>query len=131
MSRKSKGTNAERDLTHKFWEHNWAAVRVAGSGSNKYPSPDILVGKGDRRFVIECKTSKEKFKYLTKNEVRELQLFAHIFGAEPRVAIKFNNVPWYFLNIEQCIEKDASYFVDYELLTAQGLSFDRLIEKNN
>ena len=42
MSLKSKGINAERELIHKFWGVGWGAVRVAGSGSMRYPSSDIL-----------------------------------------------------------------------------------------
>ena len=53
MSRKSKGINAERSLIHKFWAHNWAAIRVAGSGSSKYPSPDVLAGNNLRKLAIE------------------------------------------------------------------------------
>ena len=60
MSRKSKGINAERDLIHKFWNvEGWSAVRVAGSGSMKYPSADVLATNKLRRLAIECKTSKK------------------------------------------------------------------------
>ena len=53
MSRKSKGINAERDLIHKFWgTGKWSAVRIAGSGSMKYPSADILATNKLRTLAI-------------------------------------------------------------------------------
>ena len=57
-NKKKKGTDAERDLIHIFWKNGWAAVRIAGSGSMKYPSPDILAGKNGTLYAIECKTTK-------------------------------------------------------------------------
>lgn len=45
MSHKSKGINAEREIIHLFWSMpGWTACRVAGSGSMKYPSPDVIAG---------------------------------------------------------------------------------------
>ena len=51
MSTKSKGTNAERELIHAFWGKGYAAIRSAGSGSMKYPSPDIIAAKKGKRFA--------------------------------------------------------------------------------
>ena len=90
MSRKSKGINAERDLIHKFWAASeWSGVRIAGSGSMKYPSADILASNKLRKLAIECKTSVDDSKYLPKEDIEQLKKFADIFGAEPWVAIKF------------------------------------------
>ncbi len=49
--RKSKGSAAERELIHKFWANSWGAIRVAGSGSSQFPSPDILVGSKIERLL--------------------------------------------------------------------------------
>ena len=38
MSLKSKGSNAERQLLHMFWDAGWACLRSAGSGSMNHPS---------------------------------------------------------------------------------------------
>ena len=63
MSRKSKGINAERELIHLFWKTNsWTAVRIAGSGSSKYPCPDILAANISRKIAIEAKSTKDKNK---------------------------------------------------------------------
>ena len=82
MSRKSKGINAERELIHKFWANGWAALRSAGSGSMRYPSPDIIAAKINRRIAIEAKVSAEESKYLGKEEVEDLKKFSVLFNAE-------------------------------------------------
>jgi len=72
MKVKKKGTNAERELVHMFWKAGWAGVRVAGSGSIGYPSPDVIVGNGARRLAIECKATKDRKKYFQRKEILEL-----------------------------------------------------------
>ena len=69
MSLKSKGINAERELVHMFWSKNWACLRIAGSGSSRYPSPDVLVSNKLRRLAIECKITKEQKKYFERKEI--------------------------------------------------------------
>lgn len=128
MSRKSKGINAERALIHMFWAKDWAATRVAASGSIKYPVPDVIAGNGNRSIAIEVKTSKAKHKYFTKEEISQLKQFCTIFGAEPLVAIKFNNVPWSFLKLENLQEKNSSYLANLKIISAHGLSFEDLVK---
>jgi len=128
MSRKSKGINAERDLIHKFWSHNWAAIRVAGSGSQKYPSPDILAGNNLRKLAIECKATKDKIRYLTKEEISDLKKFSKMFGAESWIAIKFNGKDWYFLSLEDLKETENNFAVSYDIAKNKGLIIEELIK---
>jgi Holliday junction resolvase len=129
MSRKSKGINAERDLIHKFWATgSWSAVRVAGSGSMKYPSADILASNKARKLAIECKTAKEPVKYIPKEDVNQLKAFAGMFGAEPWFAFRFNGEEWFFLTEEDLIEKGASFFIDIENARKKGSLFEELIK---
>lgn len=128
MSRKSKGINAERDLIHKFWASKWAAIRVAGSGSSRYPSPDVLAGNNIRKLAIECKACKEKSRYFTKDEIEALKEFAKIFGAETWVGIKFDKIGWYFLTLEDLKETDNCYLASYEIAKRRGLIFEELIK---
>ena len=60
MSRKSVGINAERELIHLFWSSGWSAVRIAGSGSSHYPSPDLIASNIARKLAIEAKVTKDK-----------------------------------------------------------------------
>lgn len=118
---KRKGTNAERDLIKLFWSVGWAAVRVAGSGSMHFPSPDLLVGNKIRRLAIEVKTTKEEKKYFSKEEVKQLLVFSSFFGAESWLAIKFSHCDWVFVNPED-LEKTRGNFV-FKKNSHKGLSF--------
>jgi len=127
MSVKSKGLNAERELIHRFWStKSWSAVRVAGSGSMRYPSADILAANKLRRLAIECKITKEQKKYFEKREIRDLKKFANIFGAEPWIAIKFKGCDWYFVSLEDLIETDKCFVVDVQKAKRCGLLFEEL-----
>jgi holliday junction resolvase Hjr len=130
MPNKNKGTNAERDLIHKFWKVGWAAIRVAGSGSSRYPSPDLLAGNNLRKMAIECKSSKSPSIYLTKKEVAELIQFARLFGAEPWIAARFDKTEWMFLSIEECKETELSYVVEKENAKKRGLLFEEVISSS-
>ena len=129
MSRKSKGINAERELIHAFWANKWSAVRVAGSGSSRYPSPDVLAGNGVRRLAIECKASRDTSKYLTAKEVAELQQFSEIFGAEAWIAVRFNHKGWYFLKPEELQDTGGRFSVHQQHAIKIGKRFEHLIGK--
>jgi holliday junction resolvase Hjr len=126
MSLKSKGIQGERDLIHRFWGVGWAALRVAGSGSMQFPSPDLLVGNRVRVLAIECKITSDKSKYFEKAEIKDLRVFAEYFGAEPWVAVKFLRQGWFFLGIEDLEETEKSYVLSFERAKSLGLSFEEL-----
>jgi len=129
MSVKSKGINAERDLIHKFWSENIPAVRIAGSGSSKYPSPDILAGTRTRKFAIEAKTTKEDKKYLTKEEVINLKQFSDMFGVEPLVAVKFKATEWLFLPLTEITETKKCFLIEKTTTKKKGILFEELIKE--
>jgi len=127
MSRKSKGINAERELIHLFWKYKWAACRVAGSGSSRYPSPDVLAGNGARQLAIECKASKNSSKYLTSKEIMELREFSILYGAEAWVGIRFDKMEWYFLALDELKKTGKSYSATVDLVKRKALTFEELI----
>jgi holliday junction resolvase Hjr len=127
--RKSKGSKAERELIRLFWKNNFAAMRAAGSGSTQHPSPDVLASNGKVTFAVECKASHNLVKYLEKDEITQLDLFANTFGARPYVAIRFDNDRWYFLRLTDLKVTKKCYVVNLEIAKKKGLSFDELIGK--
>ena len=129
MSLKSKGINAERELVHIFWAKEWACLRIAGSGSNRYPSPDVLVSNKLRRLAIECTSTKDQKKYFDKNEIESLKKFADVFGAEPWIAVKFKGRDWYFISTEDLKETEKGFMIDVEISKTKGLLFEEMINK--
>ena len=129
MSLKSKGINGERELVHLFWNKNWACLRIAGSGSNRYPSPDLLVGNKLRRLAIECKVTKDSKKYFEKKEIGALKKFADIFGAEPWIAIRFKGYEWFFVSLEDMEETSKGFTINAVNAKNKGLLFEEIVEK--
>ncbi len=125
MNRKAKGTNAERELIHLFWARGWFSVRVAGSGSSKYPSPDIVAGNGLRRLAIECKSSADDKRYITKSQIEDLRSFARMFNAEPWVAFR-HDAKWFFLSLDDMHDSGNNFLVSEDIARNKGLSLDEI-----
>lgn len=129
FNKKGKGTVAERELVHKFWENDWVCIRVAGSGSSKYPSPDILASNGQTKIVMEVKTVNDTKKYFTGQEIRDLNFFAEKFGAESWVGVKFLENQWYFIPTSELdITASENYVIDIIKMKRQGFIFEDMIK---
>jgi len=126
---KAKGTNAERELVKLFNEAGWSCIRVAGSGSSKYPAPDILAGNALRRVAIECKITKEQKKYFPHDEIEQLRIFSSRFGAESWIGIKFPNEPWHFVLLEDLEDTGTCRAVSAELAKRKGLSMEAFLNQ--
>lgn len=127
MGNKSKGSNAERELLHMFWGKGLACLRSAGSGSMKYPGPDLLVGNLVRRMAIECKSSKDNKIYLNEHDVSQLKEFSKVFDARPWFAVKFFRKDWLFVGVEDLQKTLTGYVIDLKKAELKGLSFEELI----
>lgn len=127
MNTKAKGTRGERELIKFFNENNWSAIRAAGSGSSRYPSPDILAANAIRRLAIECKVTKEQKKYFQNQELEQLQTFSTSFGAEGWIGIKFSGERWYFIMIEDLEDTGSCKAISLELIKRKGLTSEELI----
>ncbi|MBI2647656.1 Holliday junction resolvase, partial [Candidatus Woesearchaeota archaeon] len=117
-------------LLHLFWSKRWSCLRCAGSGSMKYPGPDLIVGNKEknRRLAIECKSTKSKKKYLNKYDVEQLKEFCNIFGAEPWFAVRFSRMSWLFLSLEDIEKTENGYVIDTKVAERRGLLLDELIK---
>ena len=128
INKKGKGTSAERELIHNFWESGWVCVRVAGSGSSKYPSPDIIAGKGFKKIVMEVKFVNATKKYFSRQEINDLNYFAKEFGAESWVGIKFKENQWFFIPTTELEEtKTGNFVISLITMKRRGFSFNELI----
>lgn len=129
-NKKAKGTAAENELIHKFWETgDWVCIRVAGSGSTQFPSPDILASRGDKKLVMEVKVVNSDKKYFLGQEIRDLQYFAQKFGAEAWVGVKFKENQWFFTPTSELKEtKSENYVCSLIDMKRSGFNFEELIE---
>lgn len=130
MGSKRKGTRAERELIHMFYDSNeWIAVRAAGSGSIPLPCPDIIVGNGKRRLAIECKSLGNTIKYFKNQELAELLEFSKKFGAEAWVGIRFDHIGWFFLQPDKLeLSSKGTPSISVSEAKLKGISFDQLIK---
>jgi holliday junction resolvase Hjr len=128
MGKKSKGTRAERELFHKFWNSNWACLRTAGSGSTTLPAPDLLVSNSKRVLAIECKSGKTRHKYLQNLEIEELKKFSSLFGAEPWIGARFDAKGWFFIKVSELKRSGKHYVVSLKDAIERGKSFEELIK---
>ena len=130
MGSKTKGTNAERELFHMFWNNELACLRVAGSGSTTLPAPDLLVGGLGRVMAIECKSLKAGIKYFDDEEIKQLETFARTFGAEPWIAIRFDRQGWWFLPSNALRKsKNGTDSISLDYAQKKGLRFNDFIGK--
>ena len=126
MSSKSKGSNAERELVHMFWKSGHTAVRVVGSGSMQYPSPDIIANGANMGLAIECKACKTGYQYFDLEEIGQLKEFADKAGLEPYIAIKFNRTKWIFLTPDQLDRTKKRIGIKKSVALERGKSFHDL-----
>lgn len=127
---KKKGSKAERELLHMFWDTGiWAALRAPGSGSVPLPSPDILASNTKRYLAIECKSVREPKKYFPNEEIEQLKLFAARFGSEPWVGVRFDREGWYFIRPSEMLRSEGNnfFYITLEHARKKGLSFDKLV----
>ncbi len=96
MSRKSRGCNYERKLVSFLYSLGFSAVRVAGSGSSHYPSPDVIASNNKRIVAIEVKSTQKDRVYIDKRTVSRLLEFSDMFGAEPWFALHIVGKGWFF-----------------------------------
>lgn len=127
---KGKGSNAERELVKMFWEAGWAAHRIAGSGSSRFPSPDLIAGNYRKKLAIECKATRSKNQYVSELQAGALKDFAEVFGAQPWVGVRFNREEWYFVPLQE-MSKTAKGNLVFSLEKAKllGLTFDDLVRE--
>ncbi len=129
MSSKKKGSRTERELFHMFYDAGWQPCRLAGSGSTPLPATDIIAGNAGRVLAVECKSSKNDKKYIEEEKIEQLKEFSEKFGAEPWIGIRFNNMNWFFLSLDDLDRsKKNSFIISKDLARKKGLEFKDLIK---
>ncbi len=126
MARYDKGANAERELIRLFWEKGFAAARVAGSGKNALPMPDLIVlGKG-RKMIIESKAWRAKHLSIDALQMSELLRWGERGGAEVFIAWKYPNKGWFFVRTEE-FNHGKHFTISFEKVQRIGVPLEILI----
>lgn len=107
MSRKSRGCQYERKLVHLLYKMGFYCVRVAGSGSMKYPSPDLVASDGKRLIAFEVKSSQSDRVYLRQGDVDDLLEFSNGFKAEPWFAVHLLHKGWFYKPAPELVGLDT------------------------
>jgi len=110
---KQKGSNAERELVTMFWGSSYGAIRAAGSGVQRFYSPDVLASNGSRIIAVECKSTKYKHQYFEPEQIRQLKEFANIFNAEAWLAVKFST-EWKFFKPEDLKKTSKNLVIKHD-----------------
>ena len=123
-----KGSAEERDLVHKLWERNFAAMRApASGGATKRPLPDVLAGNGKIYLAIEVKTTTKDKVYIDATQIDDLCNFSKIFGATPYIGVRFKYTKWLFLKPENTPRtRNGNYKVEKNQALEKGLEIDEI-----
>ncbi|MBQ2612744.1 MAG: Holliday junction resolvase [Methanobrevibacter sp.] len=123
-----KGSAEERDLVHKLWERNFAAMRApASGGATKRPLPDVLAGNGKLYLAIEVKTTTKDKVYIDSAQIEELCEFSKIFGATAYIGVRFKYTKWLFIEPERTPRtKNGNYKVEKDYILEKGLEIDEI-----
>lgn len=124
-----KGSTEERDLVHKLWERDFAAMRApASGGATKKPLPDVVAGNGKIYLAIEVKTTTKERIYIDEVQINELKEFSQTFGAKAYVGVKFKYTKWLFLephNVERT--RNNNYRIDKNYALEKALEIDEIV----
>ncbi len=107
---KRKGSSYERELLSLLHDSGFSGVRVAGSGSSKFPSPDIVAGRSGSVFAIEVKATSSDFVYISNDQIGQLLGFASNFGCSPLIGVKFIGFGWRFFPPVKEVDKKNTCF---------------------
>ncbi|MDD3083610.1 MAG: Holliday junction resolvase Hjc [Candidatus ainarchaeum sp.] len=100
MTRYDKGANAERELIKMLDSRGFAVLRVAGSGVNPLPCPDVVALLNGKIIAFECKARKGAYLPIQKEQMDEEVSWAKKAGAIFVVAWKIPNKGWLFISPE-------------------------------
>ena len=123
-----KGSAEERDLVHKLWDRNFAAMRApASGGATKRPLPDVLAGNGKLYLAIEVKTTTKDKIYIEDEQITALCEFSKIFGAKPYIGVRFKYTKWLFLEPKDTPRtRNGNYRVEKDYALEKGFEIDEI-----
>ncbi|MFH0970902.1 MAG: Holliday junction resolvase Hjc [Candidatus Diapherotrites archaeon] len=122
MTRYNKGANAERELLQTLYEAGMAVCRAAGSGKGKdtIPTPDAIALRKGKIYAFECKAWKAGNLSISTQQMKDLEKWCALAGAELVIAWKIPRKGWRFLKKEHFKENEKSYGISTQNAHTRG-----------
>jgi len=111
MTHYNKGANAERELIKELHAAGFAVTRVAGSGVNPLPCPDVIALKAGRIIAFECKAWKGKYLAIKHESMEDESGWAKTAGGEFYVAWKVPREGWLFVKKDHFHKTPKNYML--------------------
>ena len=128
MAYYAKGANAERELMQLFAEKGFSVARVAGSGSNALPCPDLVAMKGNCRLALEVKSVSGTYLNIEKPQIDEQVHWAKNAGIDYFVVWKVFRKGFFLLKKEQFRENKMHYAIKVDEAMGKGIELDVFFE---
>ncbi|MEK6957401.1 MAG: Holliday junction resolvase Hjc [archaeon] len=126
MAHYNKGASAERELIKLLWNLGFVAARVAGSGKNALPMPDLIaLGKG-KSFIFECKAWRGNYLNISAEQMAELQKWGEVSGAQAFIGWKYPNKGWFFVKPEH-FRKSKHYNISIATTMKVGIPLEVVV----
>ncbi|MDD4250618.1 MAG: Holliday junction resolvase Hjc [Candidatus ainarchaeum sp.] len=129
MSHYNKGANAERELIKILDGLGFAVLRVAGSGVNPLPCPDVVALFKGKIIAFECKARKGKYLPIAKEQLDEEIGWANKAGADFVVAWKVPNKGWLFVYPAAFRLAGKNYMLSLDEAKKNSFELDVIIKK--
>ncbi|MDD3159438.1 MAG: Holliday junction resolvase Hjc [Candidatus ainarchaeum sp.] len=111
MARNAKGANAERELIKLLDKIGYAVLRVAGSGVNPLPCPDVVALKNGKIIAFECKARKGNYLAIEIEQMQEEINWAKKAGAIFLIAWKVPFKGWILLKPQDFVLRNKNYMI--------------------
>ncbi len=118
MTRYEKGANAERKLIKELYSRGMSVVRVAGSGKNVLPAPDIVALSKSKKLAFECKAWDASYLNISIGQMEEQLGWAERAGAEFFVAWKVSRKGFLFLDPKEFVKAGKNYVISLKKANA-------------
>jgi holliday junction resolvase Hjr len=131
MTRYNKGASAERELIKELFAAGFSVTRVAGSGVNPLPCPDVIALKDKKIFAFECKAWDGKYLSISCENMDEEQAWADNAGGQLYIAWKIPREGWLFVQKKHFHKTTKSYMLSLKVARTQSIKLNVVLGVQN
>ena len=127
MTHYNKGASAERELIKELFAAGYSVTRVAGSGVNPLPCPDVIALKDKQILAFECKAWKGKYLAIARENMDEEQAWADNAGGQLYIAWKIPREGWLFIQKKHFHETGKNYMLSLHTAKANSTNLNVIL----